>query len=199
MGVYSDMREAIRLGTSEVFTQSGFTVPVIYSHQNGSEPNTAYCVINILNHTQRGRTQTATFTDDGDWEPDYDGELTFGGEEPFTSILTKHLIHTAVYEVVVQFTFAGSDAPDLAHDFMQNICNNVVVTEAYQKQNLAPMRKSNLRRAPQKRDTQWVDYYNIDVTFSYAVRTTQSIDWIEHVSIVESNSGDTIVIPPIQP
>ncbi|MNY35959.1 hypothetical protein D3C86_1704080 [compost metagenome] len=101
--------------------------------------------------------------------------------------------------MVVQFTFAGSDAPDLAHDFMQNICNNVVVTEAYQKQNLAPMRKSNLRRAPQKRDTQWVDYYNIDVTFSYAVRTTQSIDWIEHVSIVESNSGDTIVIPPIQP
>lgn len=189
MSIYSDMRNAIRLGTIEALVQSGHpSTQVIYSHQNGAEPSSSYCVINILNHVQRGRTQTATLTDDG----------SLVGEEP-EQVLVKNLIHTAVYEVVVQFTFAGSEAPDLAHDFMQSILNNVVVTEAYQKQNLAPMRKSNLRRAPQKRDTQWIDFYNIDVTFSYAVRTTQSVDWIEHVSIVESNSGETIVIPPIQP
>ena len=85
----------------------------------------------------------------------------------------------------------------MATEFLNAIPNNVVVREAYQKNNLAPIRKSTLRRAPQKRDTKWVEFFNLDVTFSYAVYTNQTIDWVEHVRFVDENSGEIITVPPL--
>ena len=178
MSVYSDFRSAVRLGSLEALEQAGYsTVPVIYSHQNGSEPAASYVVIQIVSLDQIGRNETSTLTDEATPQ--------------------KHLTIKAVYEGTVQFSFCGSEAPDLAHDFLQAICNNVVITEAYQRNNLAPMRKSILRRAPQKRETEWVEFFNMDVTFSYMVRTTQDIDWVEHVTILDENSGEIITIPPL--
>jgi hypothetical protein len=44
------------------------------------------------------------------------------------------------------------------------------------------MRKGEIRRVPEKRDTAWIDNFVLDVIFSYAVETTQPIDIIEEVS-----------------
>lgn len=178
MSIYSSMRTAVRLGTLEALSQSGYsTTPVIYSHQSGAEPAETYVVIQIVSLDQVGRVEESTLTD----ESTPDRKLTFKNH----------------YEGKIQFTFAGSDAPDIATEFLNAIPNNVVVREAYQKNNLAPMRKSGLRRAPQKRDTTWVEFFNIDVTFSYMVLTEQTVDWVEHVQFVDVNSGEIIVIPPL--
>lgn len=194
MSVYSDFRNAVRIGTEKVFTEAGYTnVPVIYSHQNGSEPSGPYVVVQIVSLNQVGRNETSMLTQLAatyGWG--------FGWSENFSeSDARQQITIKALYEGVVQFTFVGSQAPDLAHDFQQNICNNIVITEAYQRNLVAPMRKTGVRRAPQKRDTQWVEFFNMDVTFSYAVRTTQDIDWVEHVTILDENSGEIITIPPI--
>jgi uncharacterized FlaG/YvyC family protein len=45
-----------------------------------------------------------------------------------------------------------------------------------------------------------VDFFNVDVTFSYAVYTNQDIDWVEHITIVDANTGEIITIPtPVTP
>ena len=64
------------------------------------------------------------------------------------------------------------------------------------------MRKSSIRRAPQKRDTKWVEYHNIDVTFNYTVNTNQHVDVVDTVIIEDCNGRYTIppdvVIPFIE-
>ena len=180
MSIYSDMREAVRLGTIEALSQSGFSsIPVIYSHQNGTEPAGSYVVIQIISLNQIGHSQTDTLTD----------------EVP----TNKKITYKTYYEGIIQFTFAGSSGPEIAHEFLNAIPNNIVVREAYQKNNLSPVRKSLLRRAPQKRDTKWVEFLNLDVTFSYMVKTTQTIDWVEHVVLVDTETGEVITIPEIAP
>lgn len=178
MSIYSDVRTAVRSGVLKVFEGVSPAVEVIYSHLNGTEPPNPYVVVQIVNVQQKGRVQTATFTDDGD---------EFGEN--------KNLWFKTHYEVMVQFSFCGSTAGDLAFEFNNAILNNVVIQEEFQKSNLSPIRKSLLRRAPMLRDTQWIEYQNMDVTFSYAVQTIQPIDWVEKVVLVDEVSGETFTIP----
>lgn len=181
MSIYSSVRTALRLGTIEALNQSGYlNTPVIYSHQNGTEPTGSYVVIQVVNMKQTGRTEESTLTDE--------------------SLPKKKITFKNHFEGLIQFSFGGSQAADMAHEFFNAVPNNVVVREAYQKNNLAPMRKSTLRYSPQKRDTKWVDFFNVDVTFSYAVYTNQDIDWVEHITIVDANTGEIITIPtPVTP
>lgn len=166
MSIYSDVKTALYNGTVKIFQVTGYPIPVVFSHQSGAEPPSSYCVIQIVNMRQIGRTQEATRTDVGD------GNI-------------KNLWYTAHYEVMVQFTFAGSQAPDLGEEFLHAVNNNRVIIEEYQKSSLAPLRKTILRRSPQKRDTQWVEMFSTDVTFSYAVQSKQPIDWVEKVAITD--------------
>ena len=180
MSIYSSIKTALRLGTIEALKQSGFTnTPVIYSHQNGTEPTDSYVVIQIVSLNQIGHSQTDAVTDD--------------------SPVNKKITYKTYYESLVQFTFAGSSGPEIAHEFLNAIPNNIVVREAYQKNNLSPVRKSLLRRAPQKRDTKWVEFLNLDVTFSYMVKTTQTMDWVDHVIVVDTQTGEILTIPEITP
>ncbi len=179
MSIYSDVRTAIRNGTLKVLEIAGFpSTPIIYSHQNGSEPSVPYCVIQIVNMRQIGRTQEATRTDEG-------------------TPTVKNLWYTAHYEVLAQFTFGGTTAPEMGEEFLHIVNNNRVGIEEYQKGNLAPLRKTILRRIPQKRDTQWVEFFSTDVTFSYAVQSSQPIDWIESVTVINDmvDPPDTFTIP----
>ena len=59
---------------------------------------------------------------------------------------------------------------------------------------LGVMRKSQVRRAPQKRDTKWVEYHNIDVTFSYHVVSTDTVDIVDAV-VVQQNNDPSFVVP----
>lgn len=175
MSIYSEVRSAVRHGAwstlKEIYIDEA-TAPIIFSHLSGAEVNESYVVINILSVDQIGHNQTSTLTNP-----------------------TNQLSIIANYEVSVQFSFCGSEAGSLANTFSQRINNNPVVWEAFRKNKLGIMRKTQLRRAPQKRDTQWVEFFNMDVTFSYAVNTLQEVDVIEGLLFEDQITGETFTVP----
>lgn len=190
MGIINDLKIATRLGTIEALSQAGYgTSHIIFSHQNAPEPSVPYCVINPLIINQIGRTEISTFTDDGYWVEDMDGEINYSGDDVFQAEQFKSLYYKTTYEAQIQFTFAGSDAEDLAFYFHNAVCNNRTISFVYRKNGLSPMRKSTLRRSPQKRDTQWVDFWNVDVTFLYAVVTKQDVDWADSLTEIQINTS----------
>lgn len=171
--IYSDVRAAVR--NAALGALKDFTNPVvIFSNNNGSEPSESYVVVNILSIEQQGHVSKSTLT-------------TVGNE----------LIFQVAYEIQVQFSFIGSLSGDMVQSFTQNINNNPISTEESKRQKLGFMRKSQVRRAPQKRDTKWVEYHNTDVTFSYVIITSQPVDIVTGVVIQEniSNNTETIKFP----
>lgn len=176
MAVYGDVRKAIRL--SAIAALSEFpTTPVIFSNTSGSEPAESYVVVNILSINQQGQASVSTRT-----TADF-----------------KILVQ-GCYEILCQISFIGSLSGDMAQSFTQRINNSPIVLEAITKNKLGFMRKSQIRRAPNKRDTKWVEYHNMDVTFNYVVNTEQVVDWIESVVVDSEQTGkftipDEIVVP----
>ena len=160
MNIFTSVRTAIRNVSLKALDE--FTTPlIIYSHANGTEPVGSYVVVNILSVGQVGHHQSS-------------GLAKANG-------LVYDLSVTAAYEVNVQLSFVGSQSGEMAYSFYQRINNNPLVFEELARNNLGVMRKSQVRRAPQKRDTKWVEYHNLDVTFSYHVVTKQVVDIVEGV------------------
>ena len=170
-GAYSEVRKAIRRAVIQSLieyfpTQADQNNYIFFSHSGGTEPSSPFVVINILGIEQIGKHSTSSLTDS-----------------------TNTLINIrASYEINVQFSFCGSTAGDMAQSFSQRINNNPLSFEALNKEKLSVMRKSNIRRAPQKRDTGWVEYFNQDVVFSYILNTQQTVDWVEAVVIEDAIS-----------
>lgn len=167
--IYSDVRKAIRLGAIAALSEFP-TTPVVFSHSGGSEPAESYVVVNILSIEQQGHHSTSAQT-----TTDY------------------KLAVRVVYEVMVQFSFVGSLSGDMSQSFTQRINNNPTTLQALTKNNLGFMRKSQIRRAPQKRDTKWVEYHNLDATFNYIVNTNQLVDVVEGV-VIEENLDETPIL-----
>jgi len=151
------------------------TVPVIHSNGNGAEPAESYVVINILSITQQGHHVTSSKLDS-----------------------QNRQASQVAYEIFCQLSFIGSQSGDMSHSLNQRINNNYLVFEDLKRNKLGIMRKSNVRRAPQKRETQWVEYHNMDVTFSYIAVTQDVVDLIEAV-VVEDVTADTIFRVPEGP
>lgn len=173
--IYSQVRQALRktaFVALDEYYDNLTTAPIIFSHNNGSEPAESYVVINIVDLSPIGRQTTSSLTD---------------SEEQLTIISN--------YEVRAQFTFAGSLSGDMAHSFEQRIGSNPLVHQEARRNKLGFMRKSSIRRAPQKRETKWIEFQNLDVTFSYAVVTQQAIDVIEAVILQDAISGDIFTVP----
>lgn len=121
------------------------------------------------------------------------GDFGYGigmGEGYGDSDSTPKLAVQVAFEIICQFSFIGSLSGDMAHSFTQRINNNPVSLEELKKNRLGLMRKSQIRRAPQKRDTKWVEYHNMDVTFNYVIITNQLIDVVEGV-VIEENLDET--------
>lgn len=164
-GIYTDVRAAIR--KSAIAALSDYpTTPIIFSNSNGSEPAESYVVVNILNIEQQGHASTSSLATED-----------------------EELIFQVAYEVMCQFSFIGSLSGDMAQSFTQNINNNPLTRLELQRNKLGLMRKSQIRRAPQKRDTKWVEYHNMDVTFNYVTITNQLIDVVEGV-VLEDNLAE---------
>lgn len=157
--IYSSLQTAIR-NTALVALAEYPTAQAIFSHQNGNEPVGSHVTISILSVTQQGHHSTST-------------QLNLAGK----------LTVQAFYEVFAQFSFVGGDSGDMAYSFNQRINNTPLVMQEAAKNKLGVMRKSPVRRAPQKRDTQWVEYHNMDVTFSYNVVTEQVVDAVEGITV----------------
>lgn len=169
MAIYSDVRAALRKGALAALSEYPAT-PVIFSNSNGTEPAESYVVVNILNIEQQGHHSTSSQT-----TTDFKLDVR------------------VVYEVMAQFSFVGSLSGDMSQSFTQRI-NNPSFRAALTKNHLGFLRKSQIRRAPQKRDTKWVEYHNLDVTFNYIVNTSEVIDWVESV-IVDSEQTGVFTIP----
>lgn len=169
MTAYSDVRKAVRRAVIQSLIEyfpdtASQNAGIIFSHVNGSEPANPYVVINVLGIEQIGKHSTSTLADP-----------------------TQNIVNVrASYEITVQFSFCGSTAGDMAQSFTQRINNNPLSFESLNREKLSVMRKSTIRRAPQKRDTQWVEYFNQDVVFSYIINTQQVVDWVEAV-VIESD------------
>jgi hypothetical protein len=165
MALYSEVRAAIRRAAIGALNE--YTNPqVIFSHNNGAEPAESYVVINILEDRQIGHHMTSTLANTSDQ----------------LSIQTSS-------EIMVQFSFIGSLSGDMSKSFSQRINNNPVALEELKRNKLGILRKSQIRRAPQKRDTKWVEYHNIDVTFNYIANTNQVVDIVEGV-VLEDNTSE---------
>lgn len=171
MSVYSDVRASIRKGALIALSEFP-NQQIIYSHSGGTEPSESYVAINILQIEQVGKGYTSTLVNELD-------ELTI----------------QANYNVYVQFSFIGSKSGEMSQVFTQQL-NNVLVREEWQRNNLNIRTKTNIRRAPQKRDTKWVEYHNMDVVFTYAVNTQQVVDVVEAVIIKDELTGEVFTVPP---
>lgn len=168
--IYSTLKTALR-NTALVALNEYPTVTAIFSHQNGLEPAGSYVTISILSVEQQGHHSTSSLTN-----------------------TVEELTVSVAYEVMVQFSFVGSASGDMAYSFNQRINNNPLVFQELAKNKLGVLRKSTVRRAPQKRDTQWVEYHNMDVTFSYFISNQQIIDVVEGVVLQENLSETPLTI-----
>lgn len=170
MAIFTDLQEAIRLSVIAALPDYPTTL-VKFSHDNGSEPSASYVVINVLNTEQQGHHSTSTLVNTNE-------TLTF----------------QVAYEIMCQFSFIGSLSGEMSQSFNNNINNNPITRLELNRNRLGFMRKSQIRRAPQKRDTKWVEYHNMDVTFSYIVVTNQLIDSVDGVVIADETSEIPVII-----
>ena len=170
MNLYAGLRTAVR-NVGLVALDEFVNPNLIFSHSNGNEPAGSYVTISILNVEQQGQ------------------HISSGLVE--ANLTQYEQTVTTANEVMCQFSFVGSQSGEMAYSFCQRINNNPLVFEELARNNLGVMRKSQVRRAPQKRDTTWVEYHNLDVTFSYHVVTKQVVDIVEGIT-VEGVYNDTI-------
>lgn len=171
MSLYSDLEQAIRNTAKLALTQYP-TTRIKFSHDNATEPAQSYVVINILEMRQIGRHSTSSKLD------------------------SSNTLSTQVsYEVTVQFSFLGSLSAEMSHEFTQRLNNNYLVLDSMKKNKVKMMRKSSVRRIPQLRDTEWVDNFNIDVTFSYIGLTQDIVDIIEAAVLEDVIADKTFKVP----
>lgn len=160
MNLYIGLRTAIR-NVGLVALDEFVNPNLIFSHQNGNEPAGSYVTISILNVEQQSQHTSSGLVE--------------------ANLTQYEQTITTANEVLCQFSFVGSQSGEMAYSFYQRINNNPLVFEELARNKLGVMRKSQVRRAPQKRDTTWVEYHNLDVTFSYHVVTKQVVGIIEGV------------------
>jgi len=177
MSTITDLQDGIRnlciQSLLEYFpTKTAQNKGVIFSHMSGAEPSTPFVAINVLDIRQVG-----------------------GKVQSSKMRLDETISFQVPYEIMVQFSFSGSTAGDMAQEFTQNINNNVLVIDQYKGRKIGVMRKSNIRRIPQLRDTKWVEYYTQDVTFSYILVTKQAVDVIESVIVEDQQRSDIFTVP----
>lgn len=174
--IHTQLEDAIRNSAYVALSEYFADVPreealIIFSHLNGTEPSSPYVIINVVDLAQVGRHKTSTLTNELE-------EL---------SILNT-------YEARVQFSFGGSYSQNMVLSFVQRIGSNPKVLEELRRNKLGFMRKSSVRRNPQKRETAWVEFQNVDVTFSFAVNTQEVVDVVEAV-VIQDFDGTVYTIP----
>ena len=132
---------------------------IIHSHGGGQEPKGKYVAINILDTNRVGR--------------EYD--------ETYTNATAPRSVSKTVHEATIRLLFVGDGSGDDAYELEATLHNNATRFVLYDN-NLAVMRIGTVTRVPEKRGTNWVDYFKLDLIFSYAVVNEQPIEIIENVS-----------------
>lgn len=163
MGIYKTVQTSLWNVVTKALSYEFPNTVVIHSYQNGIEPKTTYVALNLLQLQQVGHASVSTLTSTTE-------KLSFG----------------VTYQVDVQVSFFGENSGDAISSLVQNINNNPLVLEEIKKNNLGFLRKSVVRNNPQKRDTVWVDSFNITLTFNFIVGNEQLVDVVENVVLENS-------------
>lgn len=177
MSVYSDIRQALYLGVDGLYRTTNYSPTIIHSNSNGREPANSYVSIHVVTLEQTGRSVE---------------DFKAIQESPDDDFLTTHF--ESFHNATVQFSFHGSEAGELAEVFHRLVTNYVEVRMNWARHGLAPVSKTPIRYAPQRRETQWIDGFNLDVTFSYRVHEAKKVEWVERITMIE-NGGERQTIP----
>lgn len=161
MSIFREVKIPLQKALTGVLEKIGYKDTIlIFSNQNGLEPDKTYGIIDIFGVNQIGWRDEATFlTDDEELES-----------------ITHH-------KIITQIKFLGTKAEDVAYDFRHALVNDRRCFEYLLVRNFGINERGDVRRVPQPRDTAWVDSFNMDINFSFAVRTIFKYDWIEYVDI----------------
>lgn len=172
MSLYGDVKSNIRKVIVDSLSEHPST-PVIYTHSEGTEPTSTYAALYVLSFDQVGKvTQSSRLSQDLD--------LTFN----------------AGYEVTVQVTFIGKDASNICFSSYMRLANAVLNRELSQTYNLSITDKTQIRRTPQKRDTQWTDMCSFDLTFFFIGSFKQTVGVINQIVYEDPITSVEISIPP---
>lgn len=164
MGAYTELQDAVYDSIALIFPSLDASGAILWGNMDNLEPESSYLSMFIIEIEEQGREANT-------WGYDASGD-----------VIVYSTMNT--YEATVQFSFRGSQSGDLVHLFKQKL-NSPIFWEFLNQNNLSKMRTSQIRYLPQKRDTQWVDGFNIDVVFAYAYVTQENIDPIEQVIVVD--------------
>lgn len=161
-GIYEDLETSIYTAVQTALPV-GFTT--IYGYENGPEPPFPFLQIDVISMDAVGR--------------EYSGLLV--------NTTNGTTYYEQNYEAIVRFYFLGDNdssrtIADVATEFEFSL-NKQAVQEAFEANKIGLMRKSSLLRNPKKYDTKWVMCYQMDCTFSYAVVDTQTVGWVEQVTM----------------
>lgn len=168
---YSDLMQSIFTATKTLFPDN----KVIKANLSGSEPENPYIVFRVIRDEQLGLAYNDTLLN-------------------ASNVMTTR----ANYEVLVQFSFVSKDediAGSLVKTFVQAL-NSPVTREQFRKNKLSKTNISPIRSIPTKRETTWIQYYNVDVTFNYAVVTSNVMVPITVVQIEDEIEGTVFTVPP---
>lgn len=168
MDIFTAIEDSLQDAIDKTFTTLSKPTNVIISHEGGPEPKGSYVAINVLDITSQGQASKS------------------GMAEWRTGSAKEYAVKS--YEALVQLSFIGSEAPELAMLFHSQWKANTAIREHFLRNNLAPRTISNLRRAPQLRETVWVKSFNVDIRVGFTVRTIQDVDWVDYVVV----NGNTI-------
>lgn len=163
MDIYTQIEDALQDSIRKAFITLGKPARVVISHEGGPEPTEDYVAINVLDMTQTGGASKS-------------------GMAEFTNNQAKEYA-VRHYDSLVQLNFFGEGSGELAMLFHSQWKSNTPVREHFLRNKLAPRTISNMRRAPQLRDTVWVKSFAMDVRVGFAVRTIQDVDWADYVTI----------------
>ena len=166
MSIYEELEDSLYNAIEKTFQILGESIVITFSHQNGPEPKGNYVSINVLELTRRASNSGMAYFP--------------------TTRAEEYAVQG--YNGLIQLNFYGTGAGKLSSLFHSQFMNNTPVRESFLRNNLAPRTISNLRRAPQLRDTVWVNSFAMDVRVGWAVRTIQDVDWADYVTV----NGNTI-------
>ena len=161
--IYTAIEDALYNSLTDTFKTLGKNIEVIISHEGGTEPIKNYVAINVLDMTQTG------------------GASKSGMTQFYNNQAKEYAVRH--YDSLVQLSFFGSDSSEAAMLFHTQWKSNTVVREHFMRNKLAPRTISNLRRAPQLRESVWVKSFAMDIRVGFAVRTIQDVDWADYITI----------------
>ena len=168
---YDKFEEHLYIATRKVLDDLSLTtVNVHYANNDVLEPSKTYCVLNVIDIQEFG------YTDEASWMKLDQNTLDFNTH----------------YKACVQFSIIGTKARSVSTTLWHHITRNPVSVFTFQKNNLGFLNRSKIRKAPQLRESTWVDGFNFDIEMSFSVYTKQVHDWIEKIVV----NDEIITLPP---